>query len=236
MEARTLLLVLMTLIVIGIAGLVSYQLLSGTGITTTSTGIRPQKQSVQLIGPLHSGQDSLSLTANLPLSMNENNGIEFSYAAWILINDYTYGTSKVVDIFNKGAATSVQLKVDTNTLIVNQPTYQDAQTSIQIRNLPAEKLFHLAVCVTQTTLDVYINGLLHTHRSLDSLPIQNQDPIQVGPNGGWKGRIGSFWYYNYALSGGEVRQLAAQKAVRDPNDEPPNPPYFDTSWWIGRRG
>ena len=235
MDTRTLLLTFMTLIVAGIAILVIYQLVMGGGFSYGGVTTQPQKQSVELIGPLHSGQESVTLTANLPLSMNENNGIEFSFAAWVLINDFDYGTSAKPIIFVKGNGSPlVDFDVNTNVLTVTQNTYNGSET-IRIRNMPAEKLFHIAISVTQTTMDVYINGLLHTHKSLDSLPLQDTDPVKVGPNGGWKGKIGSFWYYNYALSGGEVRSLAAQKAIRDPNDEPPNPPYFDTTWWIGRR-
>lgn len=226
----------MTLIVVGITVLVIYGLLTGYGFTTSgASAVSPQKDKVELLGPLHSGMDSLSLTTNLPISMNENNGIEFSYTAWILVNDYTYGTSAEPTIFERGTASPrVSFDVDKNTLTISLKTYSGTE-QIFVRNMPAEKLFHLAITVTQTSFDVYVNGLLHTHKTLESLPLVVNSPVQVGPNGGWKGKIGSFVYYNYELTPGEVRSIAAVKAVRDPADEPPNPPYFDTTWWIGRQ-
>jgi len=234
MDSRTFLLVLMTLVVVGIAILVAYGLLGLGGGRVAGSSISPQKQKVELIGPLHSGMDSTNLTANLPRSMNENEGMEFSYTAWILIDDYTYGTSAEPTIFVRGTGSpKVSFDVDKNTLLVHQKLYK-GEDIIKIRNMPAEKLFHLAIVVTQTSLDIYINGLLHTHKSLESLPLIEEAAVKVGPGGGWKGKIGSFVYYNYALSAGEVRSIAAVKAVRNPNDEPPNPPYFDTTWWIGR--
>jgi hypothetical protein len=233
METRTLLLSFMTLIVAGIAILVIYELVIGGGFTSyVGSAISPQKDNVVLVGPLRSGQDSLSVTAQLPRSMNENNGLEFSFVSWILIDDYGYGTSGEPIIFSKGAGCpTVSFNVGKNTLNIIQKTYKGFET-IKIRNMPAEKLFHLAVCVTQTTFDVYVNGLLHTHKTLDSLPLQDDGAVTVGP---WKGKIGSLIYYNYALTAGEIRVISMTKAVRDPADEPPYPPYFDTSWWIGRR-
>jgi hypothetical protein len=235
METRTLLLSFMTLVIIGITVLVIYQLVIGGAFSSDGeTAISPQKTSVVLIGPLQSGQDSATITTPLPLSMNEVDGIEFSFASWVLINDFSYGNSETPIIYKNGSGCpEVSLNVNNNTLYITQKTYSGSET-VRIRNMPAEKLFHLVICVTQTAIDVYVNGLLHTHKSLESLPLQNPGPIQVGPNGGWKGKIGSFVYYNYALSPGDIRTLALTKAVRDPSDMPPNPPYFDTSWWIGR--
>lgn len=226
METRTLLLSFMTIIVVGIAILVIYGLLGNWSIPYTNP-ISPQKTSVELIGPLHSGLESVSLTESLPRSMNESNGMEFSYTAWILIDDFSYAPN----IFSRGTGSpKVNLVVDTNTIRISQKTYNGSE-EIYIRNMPAEKLFHLGVVVTQTTLDIYVNGLLHTHKSLESLPIIEEAPVNVGI---WKGKIGSLVYYNYALSPGEIRSIAATRAVRNPLDEPPNPPYFDTTWWIGR--
>jgi len=234
MDSRTLLLVLMTLVVVGIAGLVIYGLSGMAAGTFGGTPISPQKEKVELIGSLHSGMDSVSLNASLPRSMNENEGLEFSYTAWLLIDDYTYGTSAEPVLFMRGTGSpKVSFDVDKNTLLIRQKLYK-GEDVIKIRNMPAEKLFHLGIVVTQTSLDVFINGLLHTHKSLDSLPLVEDAPVEVGPGGGWKGKIGSLVYYNYALSPGEVRSLAGVKATRNPADEPPNPPYFDTTWWIGR--
>jgi hypothetical protein len=165
--------------------------------------------------------------------MNEEDGLEFSYSAWILINDYTYGNSEDPIIFVRGTSTpKVYFNVEKNILYVTQNTYGREET-IKIRNMPAEKMFHLGITVKQTSFDVYINGLLHTHKTLEDLPLIEEAPVQVGPNGGWKGLIGSLIYYNYALSPGEMRSISNTKAVANPALAPPNPPYFSTSWWIG---
>jgi hypothetical protein len=223
----------MTLIVIGIASLVIYGLVKMGGFGPGYNPISPQKTSVTLIGPLVSGQDSQTINSNLPRSMNEDDGLEFSYTAWILINDYTYGNDGDAVIFNRGNETpKVYFNVKNNVLHVIQNTYGTAE-HIKIRNMPAEKMFHLGITVRQTSFDVYINGLLHTHKTLENLPLIEDAPVNVGPDGGWKGLIGSLIYYNYALSPGEMRSVSNTKAIQNPALEPPNPPYFSTSWWIG---
>jgi hypothetical protein len=83
-------------------------------------------------------------------------------------------------------------------------------------------------------MDVYVNGTLYQHLTLAALPLQNTGSVYVADNGGWKGLIGSFIYYNYALTPQAVRALANTKPTRDPNDIPPYAPYLDTSWWINK--
>ncbi len=233
MESRTILLSFMTLIVVGIAILVIYGLVKAGGFGGKYNPIAPQNESVTLIGPLHSGMDSLTLSQNLPRSMNENDGLEFSYTAWVLINDYTYGNSKHPVLFERGTGSpKLSYDINKNTLYITQKTYKGEEV-ISIRNMPAEKLFHISIVVTQTTFDVYINGLIHTRKTLTSLPLLEEAPVQVAPGGGWKGLIGSLIYYNYALSSGDIRTIAATKAIENPSLAPPNPPYFATSWWLG---
>jgi hypothetical protein len=237
MEARTILLSLMTLIVVGIVVIIIYELTYGGGINTPSS-VSPRNTSVELIDLLHDGTDYLKLDQALPLSQNQDEGIEYSFASWILINDFDYGANRPI-IYVRGqpdlslASPAVSLHKGRNEIHIKQDTYDKLHPGqVVIPNLPAGKLLHLVVSIRQTSMDVYVNGLLFKHLSLRALPLQNAESVYVSENGGWKGMIGKFVYYNYALSSGEVRKLASQKPQRDPNDVPPYPPYMDTSWWL----
>jgi len=238
MEVGTILLSLMTLIVVGIVTLVIYQLASGMGYALPS-GISPVKTSVLLIDALHEGRDFLKLDSVLPRSQNEVDGIEYTFAAWLLVNDYDDGKKPVM--FVKGnsdlsmQSPSVIMHGGRNEIHITQDTYESTKPGkIVVRNLPAGKMIHLAVSVNQRSMDVYINGTLYQHLTLAALPLQNSGAVYVADNGGWKGLIGSFIYYNYALSPQDVRSLANTKPKRDPNDIPPYAPYLDTSWWIDK--
>ena len=192
METRTLLLTFMTLIVIGIACLVIYGLIKMGGFGPGYNPISPQKTSVTLIGPLVSGQDAQTINSNLPRSMNEEDGVEFSYTAWILINDYTYGNSGDAVIFNRGNETpKVYFNVKTNVLHIIQNTYGSPE-HIKIRNMPAEKMFHLGITVKQTSFDVYINGLLHTHKNIPVESLLRMATINGATALKWQDTLGSF--------------------------------------------
>jgi len=228
----------MTLIVTGIVILVIYELIYGAGYILPS-GTSPHKTSVLLIDALHDGHNFIRLDNKLPLSENERDGIEYTFAAWILVNDYNDGTNPT--LFAKGnsdlsmQSPSVKLHTGRNEMIITQDTYQSGKPGkITIRNLPAGKMIHLAIAANQTSLDVYVNGTLYQHTTLGALPLQNGGSVYVADNGGWKGLIGSLIYFNYTLTPQEVRALSNAKPKRDPNDIPPYAPYLDTSWWIDK--
>jgi len=241
MELRTILLSLMTLIVVGIVILIIYELLYATRQNGAYSPIYPWKTSINIIDKLHHGDEYVKFDTPLPKSKNEGDGIEYSYGAWILINDYDFGSDRPI-LFMKGRpdmslkAPAVYLVKGKNEIHVTQDTYTPTRPGdIVIRNLPAGKFLHLAVVVNQRSMDVYVNGLIYQHLTLATLPLQNDESVYIADNGGWSGMIGSFNYYNYALTPEEVREMSVIKPVRDPNDLPYYPQYLDTSWWIGKR-
>jgi hypothetical protein len=121
-----------------------------------------------------------------------------------------------------------------NQITVTQDTYDKSNPEkVVIGNLPAGKLNHIAVCVNQTSLDVYINGLLYRHVTMKRLPLQNQQPVYVAGAGGWNGQIGSLVYYNYALTPDAVRSLANTRPSVSADTLQYYPSYLSTDWWIG---
>jgi len=241
MELRTILITLMTIIIVGLVILLFYEFAYG-GNLYRSSRIVPYKTSVRMIDALHSGKDYMKIDTVLPPSSNEDEGIEFSYAASISVDDYDWEAgSDYPIIFVKGSSDlsrqspSVSMRKGSNSIIVVQDTYDTEKPGIVIvRNLPAGKIISLAICVKQTSMDVYVNGTLYSHLTLAALPMQNTGSVLVGDNGGWLGSIGNFVYYNYALSYNEIQTLANTKPVRSSEDIPPYGPYFSPSWWVSR--
>jgi hypothetical protein len=243
MEIRTVLISFMTIIVVGVILLLVYELVFAGGIISRDPVV-PVKSTVTLIDALHRGTDYLKIDTKLPPSLNEDGGIEFSYAASIVVNDYDWTSSAEVPIvFVKGTADlskqspSVTLKKNTNSLKITQDTYNPNGTPatpgiVTINNLPAAKMVSLVITVKQKSMDVYVNGTLHTHLTLLALPQQNTGSVLVGENGGWNGEIANLVYFNYALTPDEIRLLTNTKPFRNPNDVPPYGPYFNTNWWL----
>lgn len=173
---------------------------------------------------------------DLPKSYNQDKGITFSYTGWLLFEDFTYrlGTPKV--IFVKGPedmssmCPGVFLDSNTNSILVKIDTF-GAQEVISVPNIPAKKWVHFGLVVDQDSVDVYINGVLHTHHTLAQLPRQNPSPVRIGLGGGFKGQVSNLNYYNYFLTPAQVKGNMAVEPHLNQDDVPAKPPYSDISWW-----
>ena len=180
------------------------------------------------------GKQTFDSMVELPPSVNEKEGLTFAYTCWLKINDfaYRYGEQKVV--FVKGPSNlssmcpALLIDANTNSLIVKIDTF-GATEVIPISNIPAKKWLHFALVVEQNSVDVYINGTLHTHHTLTQLPRQNGDTVHTGVAGGFEGAISSLTYYNNFLSGAQIQEI--MKSGPLPGEIEVLPPYFDISWW-----
>jgi hypothetical protein len=186
------------------------------------------------------GKSTFDSNVALPVSLNQDQGITFSYSCWVRIDNFAYrpGVQKV--IFTKGptdlssSCPSLLIDGNTNTLLIKLDTY-GATEIVPISNIPAKKWIHLAIVVEQKSVDVYINGILHTHHSIIQLPRQNSGTVHTGVNGGFEGKLSNLIYYNYFLNPTDIPALMKNPPQSDPSDSTaPMPPYFDISWWIGR--
>lgn len=191
------------------------------------------------------GRKEINTQSILPQSFDDQKGLTFSYTCWLRFDDfaYRYGEEKV--IFVKGSpdlsvmCPALLLDANTNTLITKFDTF-GSQEIIPIPNIPAKKWLHYALVVDQDSIDIYINGTLKTHQSLTQLPRQNSGTVHVGTGGGFDGKIADLQYYNYFLNAQQVQSIMGTSPdppapAAEDTDDAPVPPYFDISWWIGRR-
>jgi len=169
--------------------------------------------------------------ALLPLSLNEPEGIVYSYAAWVLIKDFTVGYGERRQIFSKGDSPGLYIDSTSNSLIVSVDTYGATET-VLIPNIPSNKWLHLAIVVNQYSVQVYVNGMLRQYHTLGQLPKQNTDVVKIGSL--WDGVLGKLTYYPRALSAGDVDNLSKEEVPRDLDVPPSAPQYFDITWYIGR--
>lgn len=167
----------------------------------------------------------------LPQSYNQPEGLTYSYACWLLVNDFTIGYGKRRRVFSKGDAPALFIDSTSNDLLVNINTF-GAMETISISNIPAQKWIHFALVVDQHAVDVYINGMLREHKTLSQLPKQNNDPVKMA--GGWSGVLARLSYWARSLSSDEVKRLASADAPDDLDRQPAKPQYFDITWYIGR--
>jgi hypothetical protein len=177
------------------------------------------------------GDVTQSYSNLLPLSLNQPEGIVYSYAAWVLVKDFTVGYGERRQIFSKSDSPGLYIDSTSNSLIVSVDTYGAVET-ILIPNIPANKWLHVALVVNQYSVQVYINGMLRQYHTLGQLPKQNTDTVKVGST--WDGVLARLTYYPRALSAGEVDQLSKADVPSDLEAPPAAPQYFDITWYIGR--
>jgi len=175
-------------------------------------------------------------------SLNEANGIEFTYMTWIFITDYESNYGRPKDIFYKGnfngnfgtRTPGVYLHPTENTLIVYMSTYADPNSnSVSVPNIPVGKWFHLAITLKEHDVDIYINGLLKKRMVLNSLPKQNFGPLVLNDNGGFEGYLSKFRYFDYKVSNSEIEAAVSYgPSLTLPASTMQQPPYLASSWWL----
>jgi hypothetical protein len=175
---------------------------------------------------------SFTSDSTIMKSNNQEQGLTFSYAGWVMINDFNYSSGI---IFNKNLCPLLSIDLNTNAFIIKMDTFGMVE-SIPINNIPAKKWIHFAIIVNQHVVDIYIDGVLHTHHVLAQLPRQNNSNVIVG---GFNGQLSRLSYYPYVLT--NVSSLASKiPAALPPPDAPPAiiypaPPYFADSWWSSKK-
>ena len=164
-----------------------------------------------------------TMTGAIPINRSVDGpaGIEFTWSTWIYINDLQYLSGKYRHIFHKGNDTidattglnfpnnapGLYLSPNTNELTVIMNTFDVINEEITIPDIPINKWVNVIIRCKNTTLDVYINGVITKSMQLLSVPKQNYGDVFVAMNGGFDGYISNLWYYNYALGTSAIQKL-----------------------------
>ena len=230
------------------------------GITILSYFLKPS-QSPKLINGMINAKQMLVIPQNpedanaktIYRSVNENEGIEFTWSVWIYINDLTYQNNMYRHIFHKGNndldtsegknglnkninAPGLYIKPETNTLVVMMNTFDVIDKEIEIQDIPINKWVNVIIRCHNTTLDVYINGTLARSIELSSVPKQNYGDVYVAMNGGFDGYISNLWYHNNALGTAAIQNLVSKgpntKMVGGEGLNIKNSDYLSTRWYF----
>jgi hypothetical protein len=189
------------------------------GISIISYFLSPSK-SPRLINGMINAQNSIVFNQDpsfnnavtITRSVNQDDGLEFTWSVWIFVNNWQYLQGQYKHIFYKGNsnlaenglnfpnnAPGLYLAPDTNNLIIIMNTFDVINEEITIPDIPLNKWLNVIVRCQNKTLDVYINGTITRSLQLSSVPKQNYGDVYVAMNGGFDGYISNLWYYNHAL-------------------------------------
>lgn len=174
-------------------------------------------------------------SVTIPRSVNEDEGIEFTWSVWLFIDDLTYNSGRYKTVFYKGNdfssnpeqnqsqggseaqglnfpnnAPGLYIAPNTNNLVVMMNTFNVINEEVIINDIPLNKWVNVIIRCQNNTLDIYINGSIIKSHNLNGVPKQNYGDVYIAPNGGFSGYISNLWYYNYALGTSEISNLAAK--------------------------
>lgn len=187
-------------------------------------------------------QDPL-LRTSIPLkrSLNETEGIEFSYTLWMFIDDMNYKKGSLKNVFCKGTydfesgtmCPALFIDKESNTLLLFVNTYEEPYVVQKIPNIPLNKWFHVSIVLKSKNVDVFINGLLKNRLSLPSLPKQNFSDLYVNRNGGYSGYLSRMRYFNYAISYAQIEgEVSRGPSLQMSQASMTDPPYLSSSWFL----
>jgi hypothetical protein len=190
-------------------------------------------------------------------SDNKITGIEFTWSTYLFIRDLepssTHGN--LYHVFHKGNnsidkgsglnspnnSPGLYINRSENSLNVIMNTFTVSET-ITVPNIPRNKWINVIIRCQNRKIDVYINGLIAQSYELTSVPKQNYGNVYVGQNDGFPGYISNLWYYNYALTIGEIQRLNySGPSVKSANisgsfDKKTDPDYLSLRWYFGGAG
>ena len=84
----------------------------------------------------------------------------------------------------------------------------DYMEEIKIKNIPVKKWMCITIRVENTTVDIYLNGILTQRKKLNNLPRQNYYDTMIGDaDNGFNGFISSLRYYDHAIHYDDIQSL-----------------------------
>lgn len=148
---------------------------------------------------------------------NSTDGLDLSMFQWIYIDNmkYKYGTMKHVvtkgnaDINSREQCPSIWIDSKTNNLIIIISTNTKNDRFI-IPDYQIRKWFSVGIVITNTTVDIYVNGELVNSHSLSDSPKINNGDLLITTKGGYQGALSSLGMYSYSLHPHEIKKLHAK--------------------------
>jgi hypothetical protein len=205
------------------------------GVSLINWFLTPKNNPILLDGMINAKQmvripqdPSVKGAKPITRSQNERDGLEFTWAVWLYVDDFTYKQDQFKHVFHKGNddinltkapigqnypnnGPGLYITPDVNNLVVIMNTFDSINEEVMVRDLPLHKWVHVVIRVTkQNQLDVYINGTLAKRHILSSVPKQNYGDVFVSMNGGFSGYSSDLRYFDKAIGTAKIQDLLHQ--------------------------
>lgn len=199
---------------------------------------------------MHIVPQNPSLPHAVPIlrSVNQEDGIEFTWAVWTYIKDLK-PENLYKHVFHKGNnnidgsmgmnfpnnAPGLYIAPHTNNFVVVMNTFDKIKEEIVIEDIPLNKWICVVIRIENHNLDVYINGVIVKRHKLASVPKQNYGDVFASMNGGYNGFTADLKYWNYALNVREIQKLVdsgPNMEMKENTMIESEPRYFSLRWFF----
>jgi hypothetical protein len=200
---------------------------------------RLRTSAIKLVNGARSASKPLIISANptepnykeIPKSYNQPGGVEFTYNIWFVIDEKNNSNDEWQHLFHKGSGNGYPLQapgvwIKGNKLRVSMNTTDNINNIIEIPDpksvessdtgLPINKWCMLTIITHDNILDVYINGYLIESRQFTKGVVRlNNESIYITNFDGFNGYVSDFEYFNYAITGMEIKNLFDNNPTMD---------------------
>ena len=187
-------------------------------------------------------------------SVNQKDGLEFSWSVWLYIDDLHYKEGQYRHIFHKGNdnikyhseetglnfpnnGPGLYLAPNSNDLVVMMNSFDKIKEEIVVKDIPLKKWMNVIIRCDGKILDVFVNGTLSRRHELSGVPKQNYGDVYVSMNGGFLGNTSSLRYFNHSLNVGEIQSIVmggpnTNMVASSNGRKKPLPHYLSTRWFL----
>lgn len=189
-------------------------------------------------------------------SVNEREGLEFTWSVWIFIDDLVYKQGQRKHIFHKGSTSNLGMKKEfdginvtdmafpnnapglyihetKNAFVIVMNTFNNVLEEVQIDDIPMNKWILVNLRCRGKHMDTYINGTIVNRHEFRSVPKQNYGDVLVNMNNGFSGLLSNLRYHSHALSGVDIENMVKSGPNLTADDSMKIfPPYFSLRWFF----
>ena len=200
--------------------LIAFIMLMNLGVYIISYFLRPDL-SPYVVKGLINGNTAVRIpqdpknsnSVTIYRSNNASKGIEFTWSAWLNINELQTGESL---IFNKGndntqKGPAMTIKKDTNnsgtiSIYMDSVVATDNTTTptVTLTNIPLNRWFNVAIRMQNKIMDVYVNGTVAKRYVFTNVPKQNYGDVVIGR---FNGQLSDLRYFNTALNVFQINNI-----------------------------
>lgn len=214
--------------------LILFVFLLRLGISLLSWIFSPNNNPILLNGMIDAKQmvqipQDPKATGSIPIlrSVNEREGMAFTWSVWIHIDDLIYKDNEYKHIFHKGNdninlenkpygmnfpnnAPGLYIAPNKNDLVVVMNTFEEINEEIIVKNIPLNKWVNVIIRVNeQREMDIYINGKLTRRHIFKSVPKQNYGDVFISMNGGFSGYVSKLQYFSSSISINDIESIVS---------------------------